>query len=132
MPVLDLDLPEQTEIDEEILGILTDGFLDLLKNIVKNNLTGLLLHLRQFSNSPSVELDTREGQIDLILHLHAILDQKFLHDAENELLGVLLRRSLRGELHYIISQVRKSETRMMRSCSNCMRHHLEKAFHTFE
>ena len=99
MPVLDLDLPEETEVDEQILGVLADGLLDLLEDVVENDLAGLLLHLRQLGHSSGVEFDAGEGKVDLVLHLHAVLDQKFLHDAKDELLGVLLWRGLRGELH---------------------------------
>ena len=96
--ILDLDPAEETEVEKQVLGIFADDALDLLENIIKDDLGGLFLKLRQLGNRRSVELDGGEGEVDLVLHLHAILDQKFLHDAEDHLLAALLCR-LRTQLH---------------------------------
>lgn len=98
--ILDLDPSEQAEIEEQVFRVLANDALDLLEDVVEDDLAGLLLELCQFGDGCRVELDGREGEVDLILHLHAALDQKLLHQAKDELLAALLR-GLRAELHCI-------------------------------
>lgn len=74
LPIFDLDLAKQTEIDQQLFRVLSNNFLQLLKYIVKYNLAGLLLQLSQFGYGSCVEFNGGEGEIDLVLHLHAVFD----------------------------------------------------------
>ncbi len=89
-----------TEINKQVLGILCNDAFDLFKNIVQDDFRGLFFNLRQFRYGHTVRLDSREGQIGLVIHLHAVLDQEFLSQADNNFLGVSLGDKFWGELHY--------------------------------
>ena len=106
LPISDFDLAKQAEVNEQFLGVLRNNLLQLLKNVIQNELSGLLLELGQLGHSGCVEFDGREGKVDLILHLHAILHEKFLENADDGFLGVVLRDELGGELDCMREKVR--------------------------
>lgn len=45
LSVFNLDLSEQTQVDEQVFGILGDYLFHFFKNVVKNDLAGLFFHL---------------------------------------------------------------------------------------
>ena len=131
-PIFYLQFSEEAQVKQQFFGIFRDDLLDFFEDIVEDNFAGLLLHFCQFGNSTDVEFDGGVGEVDFIFHFHAVFDQKFLEDADDGFFGVVFGDELGGELNWIRRGVRKSEARMMRSCSSWERHHLEKEFHTFE
>lgn len=91
--------PKETEVDKDVFGVLGNQFLDLLEYVFENDFASLFLELCQFGDGSGVDFDGREGEVDFILHLHAVLDQEFFHQANDQLFGVILSHQLRGELH---------------------------------
>lgn len=43
--VFDFDLSEETEVEQQLLGILRDDFFDLLEDVVQDDLAGLALQI---------------------------------------------------------------------------------------
>lgn len=74
---------KKTEVKQHIFRILGNEFLDLLEDVVKDDLASLFFEFSQLGDSSRVNLNGREGEVDLILHFHAVLDQEFLHEADN-------------------------------------------------
>lgn len=99
LPIFNLNLSEETEIDEQFFGILRYNLLQLLKNVIKYNLTGLFFELSYFCHCCSVEFDGGKGEVHLVLHFHAVFQQKFLEDADYGLFSVVFWDQLRSKLH---------------------------------
>lgn len=106
LPIFDLYLAEETQINEQFLGVLGDDLLQLLKDVVEYDLAGLLLELGQLGDRCGVEFDGGEGEVDLVLHLHAVLHEELLQDADDGFFGVVLGHQLGGELHWVRGRVR--------------------------
>ena len=96
--VLDFDDSKQTQVELKLLGVLSYNSLDLFEDIIKNQLCGLPLHICKLSDCGGVELDRGEGQVDLVLHLHALLHQKLLQKAHDRLTRVVLGDEFGGKL----------------------------------
>lgn len=88
-PIFDFEPSKQAEVQEQIFVILADDFANLLKDVIKNDFSGLLLEFSKFGDSCGVEFDGGKGEIDVVFHFHAIFDEKFFHDADDGLFGII-------------------------------------------
>ena len=96
--VFNLYPSEEAEIEKQLFGIFADDAFDLFEDIIEYDFCGLFLEFCQFGDSCGVQLDGGEGEVNLVLHLHAVLDQKLLHYADDHLLAALFC-PLRTQLH---------------------------------
>ena len=92
---------KETEVNKDVFGVLGNQFLDLLEYIFNDDFTGLLLELGQLRDSARVDFDGGEREVDFILHFHAVFNEEFFHQANNQLFRVIFSHQLRGELHWI-------------------------------
>lgn len=83
------EAPKEAEIYKDVFGVLGHEFLDLLEYIVEDDFASLFLKLSQFGDGSGVDFDGWEREVDLVLHLHAVFDEEFLHQADNQLFGVI-------------------------------------------
>lgn len=85
LSILDSEFAELTKVDQQVFWILGNNFFHFFEDVVQNDFGGLLLDFSQLRNCNCIDLNCGEREVSSVLHFHAVLDEEFFSQANEDL-----------------------------------------------